>query len=413
MAEMPKVVLIMHPFAGYDRGLLQGIARYVQNHGPWRLYLSGEQPGVPMPESDSISGKTLGAAAAGAGPAAPFSLRRLGAAGIIGRIQTPRIARTILESGLPAIAIELSGQQLSGNQPLSRISEIRADSHQAGRLAAEHLLERGFTHFGYCGFHDRIWSQRRREGFCRRLEEQGHSCSVYEHPERRRTLSWPEEQASVTDWLRALAKPAGIMACNDIRGRQVVEACLLAGFRVPDDVAVVGVDEDRLLCDLAYPGLSSVTLNLERAGYRAAELLDGLMSGRIHKAQRIMVDAMWVTARRSTDVVAVEDRHVAAATRFIRDHFRKAITVEGVVGQSGVSRRNLEIRFRRSLRQSIRQTIQQMRLAWSKQLLTETNLSAGKIAELSGFSSLSYMSSVFRRELATTVTAYRRQARNP
>jgi LacI family transcriptional regulator len=111
--------------------------------------------------------------------------------------------------------------------------------------------------------------------------------------------------------------------------------------------------------------------------------------------------------------LAIEDRHVAAAVRFIRDHCREAITVGDVVSESGISRRSLEIRFQQLLGRSIRQQIQQARLAWSKKLLVETNLSAEKIAQASGFSSLSYMSSVFRRELGTTLTDFRRQARNP
>jgi len=414
MTGTPRVVLLMHPFAGYDRGLLEGIARYAQLHGPWVFCLAGEHREVPMPESDSTSDKMF--------PEGPirrrsrresFSLRRLDAAGIIGRIQTPAIARTLLSSGLPVIAVDLTAKQLADGHPLSKVSEICADSHNAGRIAAEHLIERGFTCFGFCGYQGRVWSDRRLNGFSERVQVAGHSCCVYEPSHRRRILPWGREQASVVAWLRSLAKPVGIMACNDIRGRQVIEACLQAGLRVPDDVAVVGVDEDRLLCELANPPMSSVVLNLERAGYQAAELLDGLMAGRVQQPQRVLVEALWVIPRRSTDVLAIEDRHVAAAVRFIRDRCRQPITVGDVVSESHISRRSLEIRFQQILGRTIRQQIQQARLAWSKRLLVETNLSAEKIAQASGFSSLSYMSSVFRRELGTTLTTYRRQSRNP
>lgn len=288
-----------------------------------------------------------------------------------------------------------------------------ANSEHAGRVAAEHLIDRGFTRFAFCGYEGRLWSRRRLQGFSQRLEEAGRSCCVYEPPHRRRILPWDREQPSVSAWLRSLAKPVGVMACNDIRGRQVIEACLEAGLRVPDDVAVLGVDEDRLLCELANPPMSSVVLNLERAGYQAAELLDGLMAGHVKRPQRIPVEALWVIPRRSTDVVAIEDRHVAAAVRFIRDRCRESITVSDVVAESQISRRGLEIRFQHVLGRSIRQQIQQARLAWSKRLLVETNLSAEKIARACGFSSLSYMSSVFHRELGTTLTDYRRQLCNP
>ncbi len=414
MTGTPRVVLLMHPFAGYDRGLLEGIARYAQLHGPWVFCLAGEHRGVPVPESDSTSDKMFpmgGVRWRSRGES--FSLRRLDAAGVIGRIHTPAIAHSLLSSGLPLIAIDLNEKQLADSHPLSNVSEICADSDNAGRLAAEHLIERGFTRFAFCGYEGRLWSDRRLGGFSERLREGGHFCTVYEPPHRHRLLPWDREQASVTAWLRSLANPVGIMACNDIRGRQVIESCLQAGLRVPDDVAVVGVDEDCLLCELANPPMSSVVLNLERAGYQAAELLDGLMTGRVQRPQRVLVEALWVIPRRSTDVLAIEDRHVAAAVRFIRDHCREAITVSDVVSESHVSRRSLEIRFQNMLGRSIRRQIQQARLAWSKRLLVETNLSAEKIAQACGFSSLSYMSSVFHRELGTTLTAYRRESRNP
>jgi LacI family transcriptional regulator len=203
------------------------------------------------------------------------------------------------------------------------------------------------------------------------------------------------------------------MACNDGRGRQILEASLLAGRDVPDDVAVMGVDEDRLLCSLANPPLSSVAFNLEKAGYQAAELLDGLMSGAIKEPQRIMVEPLWVVARRSTDVIALDDRCVAAALRFIRDNFHRPIGVADVVEQAPLSRRTLEIRFHRSLGRSIRKEIERVRLDWAKRLLVETNLPAAKVCEASGFNNLSYLSTVFRREVGMPLTEYRRRTRTP
>jgi LacI family transcriptional regulator len=180
---------------------------------------------------------------------------------------------------------------------------------------------------------------------------------------------------------------------------------------VPEDVAVVGVDEDRLLCSLANPPLSSVAFNLEQAGYQAAELLAGLMEGRITQTQRIMVEPLWVIPRRSTDMIAVEDPHVAAALRFIRDNARRPIGVDDVVEQVSVARRSLEIRFCRSLGRSIRQEIERVRLAWTKQLLLETNLPVWKIAETSGFGSTARLNAVFRREAGITLAEYRRRGR--
>ena len=415
MTETPRVVLMMVPFAGYDRGLLEGFARYTQLHRPWVFYLSGDYPEVPLPASDSLSGKFTGLEyVSGVLAATPLpSLRRWKATGVIGRIHSARIARKILAAGLPLIGIDLSQRQLAGEGPLSTISEIRADSARAGRLAAEHFLERGFRHFAFCGYAGRDWSQCRRQGYCERLTAAGFSCDVYQPARRQRGLSWQWEQPMVTSWLKSLPKPVAVMACNDIRGRQLLEAGLLAGLTVPDDVAVVGADDDHLICNLSNPPLSSVAFNLEQAGYQAAELLDGLMSGKIQQPRRVTVEALWVIPRRSSDVIALEDRHVATALRFIRDRAKQPIGVADVAKEAGISRRSLEIRFRRALGRSIRGEIQRVRLRHTKQLLLETNLPAQRIAALAGFSSLAYLSNVFRREVGMPLAQFRRRMRVP
>jgi len=210
-------------------------------------------------------------------------------------------------------------------------------------------------------------------------------------------------------WLKALPKPVAIMACNDIRGRQVLEASLAQGLNVPDDAAVVGVDDDPLVCNLSNPPLSSVALNLEQAGFRAAEHLDCLMAGRTTQSRQILVEPLWVVRRRSTDVMATEDRHVAAALRFIRDHARQPIGVQDVAEHAGTSRRSLEIRFRRVTGRSVRGEIERSRLTHAKQLLLDTNLPVEKIAQLVGFGSLPYFSNVFRDRAGLTPAEFRRR----
>ncbi len=185
----------------------------------------------------------------------------------------------------------------------------------------------------------------------------------------------------------------------------------LGEMPVPDDVAVVGVDDDQLVCELSNPPLSSVALNAEQGGYRAAELLDALMFRRKRKPKLIKVEPLWVVARQSTDVVAVEDQEVAAALRYIRENARAPIGVDDVVEQLVLSRRALEIRFKQSLGRSIRSEIQRVRLGWAKQLLVETNISVARVAEDAGFNSLSYLSRIFRREVGETLSQYRRRCR--
>lgn len=414
MTETPRVVLLMVPYAGFDRGLLEGISRYTQLRGPWRFYRPIDYPEVPWPASESVGGSLHGQEYLWAGPGTLLSrLRQWKATGVMGRILNAQTARKILACGLPAIGIDLPQAKAARRGALAEISEIRTDSHQAGRLAAEHLLDRGFRHFAFCGFAGRDWSNRRREGYCQRLQEAGRACEVYQPVRRQRLLAWEEEQPRVVAWLKSLPTPVGVMACNDDRGRQVLEASLLAGLAVPDDVAVVGADDDQVICNLSNPPLSSVVFNLAQAGYRAAELLDGLMAGRIGGPHEVLVEPLRVVARRSTDVIAVEDPHVARSLRFIRDRVRQPIGVDDVVEAAGISRRGLEIRFRRALGRSIRSEIQRVRLAFTRQLLCDTHLPAQRIAEQAGFRSLPYLSNVFHREVGLTLAEYRRRSRSP
>lgn len=388
---MPKVALLIETHAGYARGILRGIARYAHAHGPWLIYLPAEElPPLELALPDGEHWEWNG---------------------IIGRVLNERVARQVLSARVPVIGMDLSEEQLAPDHPLSSISELRPDSHAAGRLAAEHFMERGLRQFAFCGYSGQVWSRRREEGFCMRLAEAGFSYNVYESLGHPSEPVWEWERPRIIHWLRSLSRPLGLMACNDHRGRQMLEACLMAGLHVPEDIAVVGVDDDRLLCELSNPPLSSVGFNAEKGGFLAAGLLARLMAGRVSRPQRILVDPIGVTTRRSSDVIAVEDRHVAQALRFIRDNGRRPIRVGDVVSHSAIGRRALEIRFQKALNRSIRDQIQRTHLERVNQLLAETELPLEKVAELSGFNSLSYLSNVFRRETGMTLAQYRRHTR--
>jgi LacI family transcriptional regulator len=204
-----------------------------------------------------------------------------------------------------------------------------------------------------------------------------------------------------------------VLACDDDRGRQVLEACRAAKLQVPDDVAVVGVDNDELLCELSDPALSSVALDTEQAGYEAAELLHELMTGRTRKARRILVAPTHVVVRRSTDTRATEDRDIARAVRFIQDNVVHSIGVDDVVEHVGCSRRTLELRFQKILGRSVNREIQEIRLDRAKQLLAETDLTVSRIAEALAFGSSNYMIRLFRQRLNLSPIEYRHLIRNP
>jgi LacI family transcriptional regulator len=389
MRELPKVALLVETSRGFGREMLRGIARYAQLHGPWSFHITAGDYDHDVPK-----------------------MKQWGGSGIIARIPNDRVARAILEADLPTIALGLTDEQMRPESPLATFSELSSDADEVSRIAAEHLLERRFRHYAYVGLEDRAWSTRRERAFAARLGQVGVTPHVYRQPKRRQDRHWEREQSILAEWMRKLPKPVGLFACNDDRGREVLEACRMAELRVPEDVAVLGVDDDEVFCALADPPLSSVALNAETAGYRAAELLDGMMQGRIKKPRRILVEALCVVTRRSTDIVAVEDQDVAAALQFIHREQGRGISVEDVVEEVAVSRRNLEKRFRETIGRTILEEIQTTRLERAKRLLLDTTYPISKVADISGFGSTGYFIQFFQSRVGKTPRKFRNDLAN-
>lgn len=384
MREIPKVALLVETARGFGRDLLHGIARYARLHGPWSFHITPGDYKQVVPK-----------------------MKQWGGTGIIARIPDDRVAQAVIEANVPTIAIGLTDEQMRAGHPLSKFSEISSDAVEVSHQAAEHLLARRFTRFAYVGSEDRGWSRRRQVIFEKHLREHGFQPYVYQQPKRVRDRVWEHEQELLADWIGGLPTPIGLFACDDDRGREVLEACSLAGLHVPEDVAVIGVDNDEVFCELSNPPLSSVALNAETAGYRAAALLDVMMRGKIRRPQRIVVEALGVVTRRSTDVVAVEDEDIATALRFIQREQGRGITVESVVQETAVSRRKLEKRFSEMIGRTILEEIQLVRLERAKRLLVETTYSVSKIAELAGFGSAGYFIQFFQKRVGKTPRKYR------
>jgi LacI family transcriptional regulator len=384
MRELPKVALLVETARGFGRDLLRGIARYSRLHGPWAFHITPGDYKQAVPK-----------------------IKQWGGTGIIARIPDKDAAKAILRAGVPTIALGLSDEQLSPSNPLSRLSEISSDPAQVARLAAEHLLERQLVNFAYVGSEDRGWSGRREKTFYNYLAKRGFNPHIYRQPKQIRDRIWEREQTYLAKWISQLPTPIGLLACDDDRGREVLEACAIAGMQVPEDVAVVGVDNDEVFCDLSDPPLSSVALNVEAAGYQAAQLLDAMMRGRIRKPRRIVVEAVAVVHRRSTDMAAIVDQELNTALQFIRDKSGRDLSVEHVVRQVSVSRRVLERRFRETVGRSILEDIQLVRLERAKRLLVETQYPISKIARLTGFGTTGYFIQFFTKRVGKTPRRYR------
>ena len=388
---MPQVAQLLETSTEYGRGLLRGIVRYSRLHGPWSLYVAPGHLEQALPKAKSWSGT-----------------------GIIARMRSLEMAKQIRATGLPFVASSLD--EFRPPRPGDKFGEIRTNSTAIARMAAAHLMDRNLRHFAFCGFHGCAWSSCREEVFSQCLSEQRYECHTH-----RIELGnwmhlpnwiedWEHEQRILLDWLKSLPTPVGLMACNDICGREVLQACAAAGLRVPDDVAVVGVDNDEMMCELSTPPLSSIALDVEKAGYEAARLLDSLMSGHWAGDRVVQVEPVYVVTRQSSDVMALADPSVASALRFIKDHAAQPIDVSHVIEHAGVSRRTLERRFARVLDRSISSAITQCRLERAKRLLLETDLPSGRVATGAGFGTIKTFNRVFRRAAGVSPQRFRQSA---
>jgi LacI family transcriptional regulator len=384
MARVPHVALMIETSSIYGRRLLEGVARYLRSHRSWSIFLEQR-------ELDSVP---------------PRWLKDWRGDGVISRWSTPEVASTLSGSGLAVV-------DLSDRRESFGLARLNSDDRAIGRMAAEHLLERVFRSFGYSGFAVEWWSTLRREAFLEALGGAGYAASVYESPwGGPDSPPWEDEQIQIGRWIESLPKPAGVMACNDVRGFHVLDACKRAGFRVPEEVAVIGVDDDALLCELCNPPLSSIISNPEQLGYEAAALLDRMMAGEAVDVGERLVPPLGVTTRLSTDVLAVDDEHFAAAVRYIREHACHGIGVDEVLARIPLSRSTLERRFRRYLGHSPQAEIRAVQLRRAKQLLAETDHAMHRIAELVGYEHPEYFNVAFKRDFGLTPGQFRREARS-
>jgi LacI family transcriptional regulator len=291
----------------------------------------------------------------------------------------------------------------------SGIPYVSTDNRAIGTLGAEHLLDRGYTRFAYCGLpRNKIngWSKAREQAFKNRVEEAGYTCSKFTGL-RQSVRHWARLQNELSAWLASLERPIGLMTCNDIRARHVLEACRNLEIRVPDDIAVVSVDNDEVMCELTEPPLTSIEQNSERIGYEAALLLEKLMRRKKIKRMRTLLGPEGIVVRQSTDILAIENEDVVRAAAFIREHARDQIQVADVLEVVDLSRSTLDKLFLATLGRTIHAEMQRVRIDQAKQYLATTEIPIKQIAERCGFSSLQYFTTVFRQHTACTPAVYR------
>lgn len=317
----------------------------------------------------------------------------------------PQAARSFLRQlGVPVVLVD--------QEPYDDLPVVQTDNHAIGRLAAEYLMDLGYEHFAYWGPTEDAYSRLRREGFLEGLEREGLSLSIDDLNEDESPSTICPWQGRLTKVLRGLGRPGAIF-CDDIRhARDVEQLCRWLGLRIPEDVAVLGVDPDELLSELGNTPISTIDQGCHRIGAQAAELLSRLMDGQRPPTEPILVCQPEIIERRSTGWADAQDGYVARAMRLIRRDSSDRLTISRIAEELGISRRALEIRFRRVLGRTIHDQIVRWRIRLVKRLLRTTHLPLPDVAARTGFSSANHMTKVFKAATGLSPGAYRTEHRS-
>jgi LacI family transcriptional regulator len=383
MNQPPKVILLLPSAREFDRGLRRGIIEYAHAYGPW---IFCEDPVPYLRQLTAGQRMRL--------------LRKWNADGAI-----------VLQDRLPEVEpLHLPTITVIATHTIDRTqSQLRSDDDAIGQMGARTILNLGLRQAAYCGLPKLEFSEVRGLSFARAMTQAGCPVDVYPLPAQNTTTSWQTEEQRLIRWLLDLPKPVGLMACNDDHARMIAEFCHVQGIRVPDQIAILGVDNDEQVCKSATPPLSSIELTVERAGYEAARTLARMMSGNLSGAPCIFVDPVGAICRQSTDILAVDDSNMVKAARFIRDHCNRPIQVREVAAFVGLSRRALQDRFRQSFDRTPVQEIHRCRVERLQRMLLETRMTVGEIAEANGFEVGAHVARFFMRQTGVTPLAYRKR----
>lgn len=383
MFRTPRVILFADASRGFGRGILSGIARYSSLNGPWTFYRK-----TPL----YLNGPN-------------FTLKELAEWKPDGIICPVDSAKDFLSLEIPIIGYDPSSY--AGPIPC-----ITSDHASIGHLAAQHLLELGSPNFAFCGFDMLDWSAERCTSFCKTIGETGATVNAYKGPQKK--MSWAKEEPLILNWIRSLPKPISIFCVNDDRAASVLECCRLLELGVPEDVAIIGADDDEYICELENPPLSSIRVASDQVGYQGAALLHRMIQGlEKMEGQRLVAPATGVSTRQSTDVLMIQNKEVRKALRFIRENVNRPIRVSDVVAATSLSHRSLNDQFQKELGTSAGKQLTRARIEYITRLLSDTDMQIQEIATSVGYDDDRHFSRYFKRSTGLTPQAYRRKISLP
>ncbi len=385
MKSMIKIILLIDFAEEYSKSLLRGISQYSSDHGPWAFCR------MPLFYRETIGSDGILKWA-----------KEWGAHGIIGQLYNTFEIKKFKEAGIPVI-----GQDFK--ERFRDIPNITGSYRETGSMGAQYFLKKGFKHFAFYGFRNIVWSRERGEGFEECIREAGLEVHYFEHRKARSRDIWYYKPSSLSHWLKQLPKPIALMACDDNQGQHITEACRLAGIRIPEEVAVLGVDNDEMLCNLSDPPLSSISLDADKGGYETARLMEKLIKKEIEEPYDIVVKPTQIVTRQSTDIYATNDKCIATALKYIHQNIDKNLNVEHVLEQVPLSRRSLEKRFHKITGYPVYEYIYNLRIEKFTQKLLETDMTIFEIALDLGLNDSKNIARQFKQIKGCTPMEYRKK----
>jgi LacI family transcriptional regulator len=378
----PHILLLVEMSRAYGRGIIEGIARFAQENGPWSIQF----------EERALDSEP------------PVGLKSWQGDGIIVRTSNRKLLDLLKATQLPLIDLFADRWSLS--------PEIRPDMDAAGKMAADHLIDYGHRHVAYFTFEEAMWTKLTRDGFHKALKDRGFDCNSFDAMETKQTVPvWREsERPRVVEWLQSLPKPIGIYTAGDLHAVRLLEICRENQIAVPEEISILGCGNDSVICETAQPTLSSLDLDPRRIGFEAAKLLDRKLKGKPIK-DGASIPPSHIAVRQSTDHIAVEDPRIVQAILFIRNNACEGIDVSRVAEEVGISRVLLDRQFRARLGRTPKAEILRFQIEKAKSLLAKTDHSGKSIALKCGFATLAYFTKAFRREVGATPIEFRKMRR--
>jgi LacI family transcriptional regulator len=380
---MVKIVLLLDFSEEYHKNLLRGIIRYSREFGPWVFF---RMP-IYYRETIGIDGILKWA-------------KDWGAKGLIGQLHSNTDIRKFTDAGISVIAQDFE-------ERFKDVPNITGAYDETGLLGAAYFLKKGFKNFAFYGFNDIVWSRERAEGFEKKIKEAGYSVHFFEHKRSQSMDLWYYKPSALRKWLKSLPKPIALMTCDDNQGLHITEASRHTGIRIPEEVAVLGVDNDESVCFLSDPPLSSISLDVEKGGYEAAKLMQQMIAGDNKRFYNITVKPTHVNTRASSDIYSTNDAHIVSALKYIHLNMDKKLKVEQVLRQVPLSRRSLEKRFIKTTGYPVYRYIYNLRMEKFAEWLLETKMTVIEIAQELGFNDTKNIARQFKHIKGLTPLEYR------